>query len=548
MFRVGAASLALTACRSKPGEDPPSTPWPAWPLSQPTTVGVGLTGLPNEELVEVSITELLAKLKAGTTTSVALVRAYAARIAVLNEALHAVLEIDRDAETLAATLDAERQAGKLRGALHGIPILVKDNIDTAGTLKTSAGSLALADLPAPRDAFVVAQLRAAGAIILGKANLSEWANLRGVQSISGWSARGGQCRNPYALDRSASGSSSGSASATAASLCAGSLGSETDGSITSPASMCSLVGIKPTVGLVSRAGVIPISSSQDTVGPITRTVADAALILEVISGADPDDPVTTSHVLDYAKHLTLDALKGARIGIPRKGWFGLLRPLDTVMTAALAKLQELGAVLVDPVELDIPPALAAAEGTVFLCELKPAMEAYLARRNHPKFRSLLDLITFNLAHPEELRWFGQEFFDQAQARPGHADAGYAAAREQCLTIAREHLLDAAFKTNNLDAMVMVTGGLPWLIDTLTGDSIVGPNSTVLPAVAGYPHVTVPAGDYHGLTDRTIGDRPAVYRRQAARLRVRVRAGDEASQAAALPRDRGALALTSIPVS
>jgi amidase len=500
LFRVGAASLALSACRSKAAEEPPSTPWPAWPLSQPTTVGVGITGLPSEELVEVSITELLRRLQTGETTSVALVRAYAARIAALNETLHAVLEIDRDAETLAATLDAERHAGQLRGSLHGIPILVKDNIDTAGTLLTTAGSLALADAPAPRDAFVVTRLRAAGAIILGKANLSEWANLRGVQSVSGWSARGGQCRNPYALDRSPSGSSSGSASATAASLCAAALGSETDGSITSPASVCSLVGVKPTVGLVSRAGVIPISTSQDTVGPIARTVTDAALLLAAIEGPDPEDPVTTGVRAspEYSKHLQLYALKGARIGVPRKGWFGVLRPLDTVMTAALAKLTELGATLVDPVELEIPPALAAAESTVFLCELKPAMEAYLARRAHPKFRSLLDLIAFNLSHPDELRLFGQEFFDQAQARPGHADAGYAAAREQCLQIAREQLLDAAFKNNQLDAMVMVTGGLPWLIDSLTGDAIVGPNSTVLPAVAGYPHVTVPAGAFHGL--------------------------------------------------
>jgi amidase len=499
LFRISAASLALSACRSKAAEEPPSTPWPAWPLSQPTTIGVGITGLPSEELVEVDIAELLRRLQTGATTSVALVRAYAARIIALNETLHAVLEVNREAEAIAQTLDAERAAGKLRGPLHGIPILVKDNIDTGDSMLTTAGSLALSDAPATRDAFVIAKLRAAGAIILGKANLSEWANLRGVQSVSGWSARGGQCRNPYALDRSASGSSSGSAAATAASLCAASLGSETDGSITSPASMCALVGMKPTVGLVSRAGVIPISSSQDTVGPIARTVADAAIVLTAIAGADPDDPATAgAKPEDYTKHLDRKALAGARIGVPRKGWFGVLRPLDTVMTTAFAKLTELGAILVDPVELEIPPALAAAESAVFLCELKPAMEAYLARRGHPKFRSLLDLITFNLAHPDELRLFGQEFFDQAQARPGHADAGYAAAREQCLKIAREQLLDAAFKNNQLDAMVMVTGGLPWLIDSLTGDAIVGPNTTVLPAVAGYPHVTVTAGAFHDL--------------------------------------------------
>jgi len=251
--------------------------------------------------------------------------------------------------------------------------------------------------------------------------------------------------------------------------------------------------------LVSRSGVIPISTSQDTVGPITRTVADAALILSAIAGSDPEDPVTAAaKPEDYTKHLDPKALAGARIGVPRKGWFGVLRPLDTVMTAALEKLTALGAVLVDPVELEIPPTLGPAESAVFLCELKPAMDAYLARRGHPTLHSLQDLIAFNLQHKDELRWFGQEFFDQAQARPGHADAGYAAARAQCLDIARDKLLDAAFANNKLDALVMVTGGLPWLIDQLGGDAIVGPNTTTLPAVAGYPHITVPAGAYHGL--------------------------------------------------
>ena len=500
LFRMGVTTLALSACKTKPAEDPPSTPWPAWPLSKPKTVGVGMTGLPSEEVVEIDVAELRRRLEHGETTSLALVRAYSARIAALNETLHAVLEVNGEAETIAKQLDAERAAGKVRGPLHGIPILVKDNIDTADTMRTTAGSLALADHPPPRDAFLIGKLRAAGAILLGKANLSEWANLRGVQSISGWSARGGQCRNPYALDRSASGSSTGSAAATAASLCAVSLGSETDGSITSPASMCALVGIKPTVGLVSRAGVIPISSSQDTVGPIARTVADAAIVLTAIAGADPEDPVTTAaKPEDYTKHLDPNALRGARIGVPRKGWFGMLRPLDTVMTAALAKLAELGAVLVDPVELEVPPALAAAEATLFLCEMKPAMNAYLARRGHPTIHTMLDLILFNFEHADaELGWFGQEYFQQAQARAGLEDAGYATARQQCLAIARDQLLDAAMQNHQLDAFAAVTGGLPWLIDPLTGDTIVGPNTTQLPAVAGYPHITVPAGNFHGL--------------------------------------------------
>jgi amidase len=499
LFRMGVTTLALSACKTKPAEDPPSTPWPAWPLSKPKTVGVGITGLPSPEVVEVDIAELRRRLEHGETTSLALVRAYVARITALNDTLHAVLETNDAAEAIANQLDAERAAGKLRGPLHGIPVLVKDNIDTT-EMHTTAGSLALADHPPQRDAFVIGKLRAAGAIILGKANLSEWANLRGTQSISGWSARGGQCRNPYALDRSASGSSSGSAAATAASLCAASLGSETDGSITSPASMCALVGIKPTVGLVSRAGVIPISSSQDTVGPIARTVTDTAIMLTAIAGSDPEDPATVAaKPEDYTKHLDPNALRGARIGVPRKGWFGVLRPLDTVMTTALAKLAELGAVLVDPVELEVPPALAAAEGAVFLCEMKPAMNAYLARRGHPTIHTLLDLILFNFEHADaELGWFGQEYFQQAQARAGLEDAGYAAARAQCLDIARDQLLDAAMQKHQLDAFAIVTGGLPWLIDSLTGDTIVGPNTTQLAAVAGYPHITVPAGSFHGL--------------------------------------------------
>ena len=495
IFWAGAAALAASACRTR--ADEPSRPFeppPAWPLSQPGAVGaVAIEEAPHAELVELTMTEL-----ATRYTSVQLVDMYTARIASLGQ-LNAVIELDPEARTIAAQLDQERASGKVRGALHGMPILVKDNIDTAGKMRTTAGSLAF-EAPAARDATVTAKLRAAGGIVLGKANLSEWANLRGVGSISGWSARGGQTRNPYALDRNPSGSSSGSAVAAAANLCAAALGSETDGSIISPASMCSLVGIKPTVGLVSRAGVIPISSSQDTVGPIGRCVADVAVLLGAIAGADPDDPATArAHVDDYLAHLDAKALAGARIGIPRKGWFGISRTIDSVMTATIDTLTRLGAKVIDDIALEISPQLAAMEGVVFMCEMAPAMATYLARRGDPKFRTLFDLIAFDYMHPEELRWFGHEYFDQSAFQHlGLGDHRYARARATCLALARD-VIDAALHKDALDAIVVGTGGLPWLTDTLGGDALSpGPNSTVLPAVAGYPHVTVPAGFYHSL--------------------------------------------------
>jgi len=503
LFRAGAVTLLASACHAKAAEeDQPYLAPAAWPPTQPTETHqpvASLANLPSPEVVEVSIADLGAKLARGETTSVALVRAYRARIEAAHE-LAAVIEVNREAESIAARLDAERAAGHSRGPLHGIPILVKDNIDTGDTMLTTAGSLALADAPAPRDAFVIARLRMAGAIILGKTNLSEWANLRGNSSISGWSARGGLCRNPYALDRSCSGSSSGSAAAAAASLAAATLGSETDGSITSPASMTSCVGMKPTIGVVSRGGVIPISFSQDTVGPIARTVRDAALLLNAIAGFDPEDPVTFGAPLeDYTKHLDDKALAGARIGVPRKGWFGISRVIDSYVTTAIAKLTELGAVIVDNVELEQPPQLAGLELAVFFSELKPGIAAYLARRGDPKFHSLLDLIAFDLAHSaRELHYFGQELFEQGQAKPGLAASDYAGAREQCLSIARG-LIDGALEKHQLDALVVGTGSPPWLIDPLLGDTFpAAPNAPTLPAVAGYPHVSVPAGEFHGL--------------------------------------------------
>jgi amidase len=504
LLRVGAVSL-LAGCRGGSGEETateaPYSPPNRFPLSEPSTEGVGLTDLPSPELAELSIANLADKLARRELTSLALVQRYRERIAALDDRLHSILELNREAEQIADQLDRERAAGKLRGPLHGIPILVKDNIDTGDTMLTTAGSLALASTPpARRDAFAIARLRAAGAIILGKTNLSEWANFRGTSSSSGWSGRGGQCRNPYALDRSPSGSSSGSAVATAAGLCGAAIGSETDGSIVSPASCSALVGVKPTVGLVSRSGVIPISPSQDTLGPMTRTVADAALLLTALAGFDPEDPITiNARPEDYTKYLRPNALAGARIGVPRAGLFGLVRYVDTIIGNAVETLRVLGADLV-PVDLDVPPTLNGAELTVFLAEIKPAMEAYLERRGDPKLRSLFDVMLFDFQNRErELGIFGHEWFEKAQVAQGMQSPGYLEARAMCLAIARDQLLDGTLQKHGLDAIVLGTGGVPWLIDPIAGDAFTaGPNSSTLPAIAGYPHVTVPAGWYHGL--------------------------------------------------
>ncbi len=510
LFRAGAAiavGAALPACGRR--EEPPMAPLKITiPTLSPTPPAS--TPAPTE-LVELTCAELQARLTAGTETSRSLVAKYRQRIAALDQQgpmLRAVLELNPEADAIATQLDGERAAGKkLRGPLHGLPILVKDNIDTGDQMTTTAGSLALEGARAAQDAFVVARLRAAGAVILGKANLSEWANFRGMASSSGWSARGGQCRNPYALDRTPSGSSSGSAVAAAASLCAAAIGSETDGSIVSPSSCNGLVGVKPTIGLVSRAGVIPLSPSQDTLGPMTRSVTDAAVVLTVIAGPDPADPVTTApHKLrpaapeDYTTYLDAKALAGARLGVPRKGFFGISRGVDAVMTAALAKLTELGAVLVDPVELAAPADLGGAEIEVLLTELKVYLNQYLAgRAADAKIHSLAEAIAFNTKHADrELAIFGQEYFAQADTRTGLTDKAYVAARARCLQITREQLLDKALAQHKLDGFVAATNSPAWLIDHVNGDAGGGVSCSSLPAVAGYPHVTVPGGDIRGL--------------------------------------------------
>jgi amidase len=493
LFRLGAVAAVSSACgggsHTSGGSIPPAAG--------------GGHALPHAEVEELPIAELQRRMASGAETSTSLLAKYRARIEAANVVgpeLRAVIELDPDAAAMAASLDAERKAGKVRGPLHGIPMLVKDNLDTAGKMPTTAGSMALAGTHAATDATVVAKLRAAGALIVGKTNLSEWANIRGQHSSSGWSAIGGQCRNPYALDRSPSGSSSGSAAATTANLCAAAIGTETDGSITSPSSVCCLVGVKPTVGLVSRAGIIPISASQDTAGPMARTVADAALILNAIAGPDPRDPATASaKAEDYTSYLKADALRGARLGVPRKGWFGTNRNADALAEAALLVLTRLGAVIVD-VELPEPPELEGGENAVLLYELKAGMTTYLATRGgETHVRTLEDIIAFNKAHAsEELALFGQEQFEAANGKGALTEKEYTEARALCIKLARTDGIDKTMDDNKLDAIIGITNGPAWLIDPVNGDSFAPPYAGTLPAVAGYPHVTVPAGFSHGL--------------------------------------------------
>jgi amidase len=446
-------------------------------------------------------------LQDGRLDAQELVQACLARIDAVDRAgplLRAVIELDPHAPSTAQRLDLERRQRGARGPLHGLPVLLKDNIDTGDTMMTSAGSPALADAPAARDAPLVARLRAAGAVILGKTNLSEWANFRSTHSSSGWSGRGGQTRNPHVLDRSPVGSSSGSAAAVAAGLAPLAVGTETDGSITCPAAACGIVGLKPTVGRISRSGVVPISHSQDTPGPMARTVADAALLLTVLAGPDPDDRATRtaeSHPLpgDLAARLTADGLRGARIGVARE-FFGAHDGVDRVIGDALRALADAGAVLVDPVKVvKDPAALGAAELEVLYHEFKADLNSYLAQRGVPPgLQTLAELIGWNQAHAADaLRWFGQEHFIEAQRRGPLTSAAYRAARTTARRLAGPQGIDAALRRHRLDAIVAPTMGPAWPIDLVNGDHFGGACSTPA-AVAGYPHLTVPAGFVAGL--------------------------------------------------
>ena len=454
---------------------------------------------------EATLEDLQRRLADGSLTSVALTQTYLERIGRLDgrgPTLRSVIETNPDAVEIAKVLDKERQERGPRGPLHGIPVLLKDNVDTADRNTTTAGSLALAGSVPPRDAFVARRLRAAGAVLLGKANLSEWANIRSTRSTSGWSARGGQCRNPYALDRNPCGSSSGSAVAVSANLCALAVGTETDGSIVCPSSANGIVGIKPTLGLVSRQGIIPIAHSQDTAGPMARTVRDAAVMLGVIAGVDPDDAATAESrgrtLADYTAGLDRAALRGARVGVHRKA-FGFHRDVDRVLEGALDVLRREGAVLVDPADVPHVGEYDDTELEVLLYELKADLAAYFASLGpRAPMKSLADVIAYNEAHrAEEMPYFGQELFLQAEAKGPLTEKAYLDALAKNRRLARAEGIDAAMDQHRLDAIVAPTGGPAWLTDLVNGDHFGGGSSTA-PAVAGYPNVSVPAGHVFGL--------------------------------------------------
>ncbi len=467
--------------------------------------------LPHDELAERALADLAADLDRGDLSSRELTEAYLDRIAAMNTAgpmLRAVIETNPDAPAIAEALDAERREGRVRGPLHGIPILIKDNIDTADQMLTTAGSLALADSRPERDAGVTQRLREAGAIILGKASLSEWANFRSPHSTSGWSGRGGQCLNPYQLDRSPSGSSSGSGTAAAAALAAGTIGSETDGSILSPSGACGIVGIKPTVGLTSRSGVIPIAASQDTLGPMTRTVADAAVLLAAIAGPDARDPATAAApAINWTLDQLLDrnALRGARIGVAREVYWGYSQITDAVAEQALEAMRDSGAEIIDPANITTareiaggwPPSADDPRLTVLLYEFKDGLNRYLARRDGAR-KTLADIIAFNRDHAaEELPWFGQELFEMAEECGPLTDQRYRDALARNQRVSREEGIDAVLKEHRLDALVAPTSGPAWKIDLVNGGGGIGGCSTPA-AMAGYPAITVPMGMVHGL--------------------------------------------------
>jgi len=450
---------------------------------------------------EPTIAEVHQDLATGRYKVRTLVKHYQARIASIDRkgpALHAVLEVNPDAASIADRLDAQ---GGAHGPLFGVPVLLKDNIDTADRMLTTAGSLALVDSRPLHDAFLVAKLRGAGALILGKTNLSEWADFRSTRATSGWSGRGGQTRNPYALDRNPCGSSSGAAAAVAADLAVISVGTETDGSIVCPSSINGLVGIKPTVGLVSRSGIIPISASQDGAGPIARSVADAAALLTVLAGYDPDDPATAPMrdrpAIDYTQSLRADGLKGIRVGVLRQ-YAGFHEEVDALFEQSLKAMQAQGAVLVDPVEIPNHDKLDADEQTVLLYEFKDGINRYLAARSSGP-HSLADLIAFNQREQQrEMPYFLQELFLQAQLRGPLSDQAYRDARARGKRMAGAEGIDAALVKDHLDVLVAPSIGPTWVNDLVNGDHFLGGGISSPPAVAGYPHITVPMGEVRGL--------------------------------------------------
>ncbi len=453
------------------------------------------------ELDEVTIADLQEAMKSGRESAASITEKYLDRIREIDQSgpkVNSVIEVNPEAVSIAKALDKERFEGHVRGSLHGIPVLIKDNIETGDRMMTTAGSLALLNNFAKKDAHIVEKLRKAGAVILGKTNLSEWANFRSTHSSSGWSGRGGQTKNPYALDRNPCGSSSGSGAAAAANLCAIAVGTETDGSIVCPATTNGLVGIKPTLGMVSRTGIIPLAHSQDTAGPMTRSVRDAAILLNVLAGKDPSDPASSAfnNLGDFTKFLDPKGLKGARIGIARK-FFGFHERVDNVMHDAILAIKKLGAVVVDPADLPSHGQYDDTELEVLLYEFKADINAYLKARNLA-CKNLADLIKFNIANKsKEMPFFGQELFLMAQQKGPLSEKKYRDALAKNHRLSRNEGIDATMDKHRLDAIIAPTGGPAWTTDLINGDHFSGGSSTPS-AVSGYPAITVPAGFVRGL--------------------------------------------------
>jgi len=457
------------------------------------------------ELDEITVPELQEGMNSGKFTARSLVERYTARIEEIDQhgpAVNAVIDLNPDAEAIAVTLDQERKAKGPRGPLHGIPVLIKDNIDTADRMMTTAGSLALLGSKPLKDSFVAQRLRAAGAVILGKTNLSEWANIRSSHSTSGWSGRGGLTKNPYALDRNPCGSSSGTGAGISANLAAIGIGTETDGSIVCPSSSNGLAGIKPTVGLVSRTGIVPISHSQDGAGPMCRTVRDAAILLSALTGVDPEDSATAASSgksqTDYAQYCDPNGLRGARIGVARK-YFGFNDAVDTLMEQSLEGMKRQGATLIDPADIETFGKFDDSEMLIFLYELKADLNAYLARLGpNAPLRTLKDVIEFNDHNRQkEMPYFGQDLFIKAEAKGPLSEQAYLDALAKNHRLARTEGIDAIMDKHQLDALVAPTGGPAWLTDLVNGDHVAGGSSNAA-AVAGYPNINVTAGFIFGL--------------------------------------------------
>ena len=479
--------------------------YPALGAARETASPTTVPDLKPFELDEITISDLQDGMKSGRFTARSLVEMYSARIDSIDKhgpAVNSILELNPDALSIADALDEERKAHGARGPMHGIPVLIKDNIDTADKMMTTAGSLALVGSKPAQDSAVAQKLRSAGAVILGKTNLSEWANIRSSHSTSGWSGRGGLTRNPYALDRNPCGSSSGTGAGISANLCAVGIGTETDGSIVCPSSANGLAGIKPTVGLVSRSGIIPISHSQDGAGPMCRTVCDAATLLGVLTGVDPRDSATAASqsksFTDYTQFCDPNSLKGARIGVARK-YFGFNDAVDALMEQALDALKKQGATVVDPADIETLGKFDESELLVFTYELKADLNAYLGRLGpDAPVHSLKDIIDFNDRNRQkEMPYFGQDLFLKAEAKGPLTETAYLEALEKNHQLARTEGIDATMDRYHLDAIVAPTGGPAWLTDLINGDHFTGGSSNAA-AVAGYPNINVTAGFISGL--------------------------------------------------